>query len=347
MSAPNEALIRMHHESRRLYELKMKKLQARVFPSGCLPTLTEIYLNPLSTEVPIILPNMQLEYYLSNFTELSRLNFQARKYEPGVHHQTAIFHWQLDPQHSFSSYHSDIRLNVLLAHISLAIPSERAKLETSLQHFLRVFIVAWLNMAMRVPASHSWACKDFVGKYWRHSAKYDLIKFTKQPRLRIQALVRKLEACVPPAQHTSEDFWKLAKLQDPAALEKHGAAWAMQAIVYWENLGEKMDKKKRAADAAASLADGGLNVGIGSLGVGETVPAFLCEELFDQPLVKALLTPVPENIAVLDPEDPNREMSWMKQEDAEEFLKGLVERKQDMDSSELAAAFGEMSFLGA
>ncbi|KAI8931018.1 hypothetical protein NX059_012029 [Plenodomus lindquistii] len=236
-----EDLVRKHFEAKKMYDIKIAKLQPRIFPSGRLPTLNDIYLGTDSTYVPTVPDDMQLNYYFANFAELERLKFQAHKYEPGVHHQMAIFQWELDQQHSFSSAHGEIRLNVLLALLCLAIPTERAKLEQSLERFLRVFIVAWRDMAMRTPANNSWAYKEFVGKYWKHS-KYDLIKFTKQPRVRMSALVRQLEARVPPPQCNIEDFWETARLKSAAELEAHGAAWAMQAIVHREKMGETKDQ---------------------------------------------------------------------------------------------------------
>ncbi|KAF2846198.1 hypothetical protein T440DRAFT_406233 [Plenodomus tracheiphilus IPT5] len=344
MNSASGALVRKHFEAKRLYEIKMSRMQPRIFPSGRLPTLTEIYLNPLGTEVPTIPPWLQLDWYFTNFAELVRLGFQARKYEPGVQYQMAIFHWQLDQQHSFSSAHEEIRFNIVLAYIRLAMPTERAKMEEGLQRFLRVFVVAWLDMAMRVPAGQSWACKEFVGKYWKNSQKYDLIKFSKRPRQRISDLVRKLEAIVPPPQCSVDDFWEMARNKTPAELDAHGAAWAMQAIVHKEKMGKLEDKKRRDDDAVESLATGGFGTGFGNMGVGETIPHFLSEKLFNQPMVAALLTPVPEEINVLPREDPDREKSWMRQEDAESFLKGLLEGGQRVE--ELAESFNRKLFLG-
>ncbi|KAH9875777.1 hypothetical protein IAQ61_003241 [Plenodomus lingam] len=200
---------------------------------------------------------------------------------------------------------------------------------------------------MRIPAGQSWASKHFVGKIWKRSSRYDLIKFSKQPKKRMEDLVKKLESCVTKPECTAQEFWELAKLQDAATQKKHGACWAMQATIHREKMAGMTEKKERAGEAAAALADGGLTMGFGGLGFGDEVPNFLCEESFEQPLVKALLTPVPENIKVLRPEDPMKEMWWMSQEDAERFLTAVVEvveGRQQVD--ELAEALGGMSFLG-
>lgn len=150
-------------------------------------------------------------------------------------------------------------------------------------------------------------------------------------------MVKKLEECFPPQTCAVEDFWDCANGMPVQEYKAHGPAWAMQFIVYKEQQSRAVDKEVRDEEAEEALESGQFFSGFGNLGVDEQVPA-LSPQLFEQPLVQALLTDVHVGLGVQSKEVG---ICWMDPAKAIELLQGSVEGLEDVTE-----AIKRMSFLG-
>ncbi|KAF1848885.1 uncharacterized protein K460DRAFT_304465 [Cucurbitaria berberidis CBS 394.84] len=320
MSLTHDQLVALHVQAAQLLEFKLRKVPARVFPSGRKPTITDVYTNAESLQTPDIHPNLRLLFLFENYNKFAVAGFRARKKEQDLVVSMATFYWQMDQQHSLSYHHKEIRFNVLLAHIVLETPNSRAQMDPELLRFLQVFIHAWLESAMR-------------------SGKYDLIQWTKGTRDRMSKAVKALEASVPPQAFDVEDFWIRASSMPSDEYKKHGPAWAMQYVIYKEKEAKVIDKMERDYDAQESLKHGDFFAGFGKLGMGDAAPGYLSEQMFQQPLVKALLTEVHGGMVVQDPETVE---FWMDPSTAIDLVEGKVAGMDDINER-----IKGMSFLGA
>lgn len=127
-------------------------------------------------------------------------------------------------------------------------------------------------------------------------------------------------------------------------IKAHGPAWAMQYIIYLEKFGQAKSKEARADDAEESLVSGGFFAGFGNLGMDdETVPE-LTEAIFEQDLVKALLVDIVDDTVVLPREDGTKQKAWISEQDAEAYIRAVVEGHQGVE--DMVFAIQQMSFLG-
>lgn len=188
-----------------LLAIKLSKIPARVFPSGRKPTITDIYLRPDSVVNPEIHPNLQLPFIFANYAAFVASGFRARKKEQEMSVTMAIFYWQLDQKRSFSTWHKDVRYNVLLAHIVLQTPNARVYMDAELVRFLEGFIKAWLESARRLPHDMDEARNYWIARCWR-TGKYDLVSFGAKQARRMGMEVKKLAECVPEPQCAAEEF---------------------------------------------------------------------------------------------------------------------------------------------
>ncbi|KAI4638362.1 hypothetical protein J4E93_010162 [Alternaria ventricosa] len=336
MVLTNQQLLDLHNKAGHLLKHKLSKLKipSRVFPSGRLPTLRDIYENPDSLIVPTIPPNLQLDFVFANYNDFAAANFLARKNDQDIKVCMATWHWQISQTQSFSSWHKEVRFNVLLAHIVLNTPNARKFLAEKLIVFLEQFVGAWLETAMHIEYDGKEKRDYWIARLWRTS-QYDLVHWGKQARGRMGAAVKALEACVPPQEYATDDFWSVARQMPVEEYQKHGSAWAMQFIIYKEKKEKVVAKDLQNEHAQDQFSKGNFS-GFSNLSIDETVPSYLSEELFNQPLVKALLVDV-RNMQVQMPE---KFAGWMDPQKAIELIQDKMEGLEDVTEQ-----IKNMSFL--
>ncbi|KAH7383824.1 hypothetical protein BKA66DRAFT_511905 [Pyrenochaeta sp. MPI-SDFR-AT-0127] len=321
MSLTYDQLVQLHVKAKQLLERKLACIPARVFPSGRRPTIADIYERPEALINSTIHQNLQLLFVFENYNKFAMAGFRARKKEQELMVGMAIYYWNMDQQHSLSTHHKEVRFNVLLAHIMLETPNARANMDDELHRFLDTFIRAWLESAVRLDHSECLHKDYWIAKCWK-PGKYDLIRWTSHPRQRMSAAVKALESAIPPQPFNVEEFWSKASAQPAYAYEEHGRAWAMQYVIYKEKQAKAIDRYERGLDAQESLKSGDFTSGFGQLGMqDDSVPAYLSEELFRQPLVQALLTDVTEGMGVQNVET---NVPWMSPSEAIDLVEGKI-----------------------
>jgi hypothetical protein len=248
----------------------------------------------------------------------------------------AIWHWQISQTQSFSSWYKEIRFNVLLAHIVLNTPNARKFLEEKLVIFLEQFVAAWIETAMHIEYDGKERRDYWIARLWRTS-QYDLVHWGRQARNRMADAVKALAECVPPQKYDIGEFWNVAHQMSADEYKEHGSAWALQFIIYKEKKEKAVAKEIENEHVEGQLANG-VFMGFNNLSIDETVPHYLSEELFNQPLVKALLTEV-RNMELQLPEN---HPGWIDPQKAIELIQNKVEGLEDVTER-----IKNMSFLMA
>ncbi|CAA9962466.1 hypothetical protein PTMSG1_05840 [Pyrenophora teres f. maculata] len=346
MIVTRDQLVALHQKAVLHLEIKLKKIPACAFPSGRKPTLAEIYLRS-ETMCNTMMPfNIELDYIFKNYNEFARANFQARKRDQYHFVSAAIFYWSMDPAHSFSINYDQTRYNVLLAHLVLEDPKARDQLAPALVNFLKGFIYAWLEQAMRVDYMEGEARDNWL-KMWKQG-EYDLIIWNRRQLKRIYTAIKALKAKVEEPPFNVDQYWDKAREQPVEEFRKHGANWAMQYIVYKTQLSKDAAAKAQAQEVEYALEEGTFVDDFSTLAMdmGDGAPAYLSEELFNQDLVKSLLKDVdegvtperPQGVNVLPPEGLGQ--CWMDPEQAMALLEGRVSGHEDITEQ-----LSRMSFL--
>jgi hypothetical protein len=102
---------------------------------------------------PEIHYNLPLAFIFANYNDITSTGFRARKLEQMMNITMAIFYWQMDKQHSYSTQYRDIRFNVLLATLELSVPNAEAKFnkekKEDIYRFLDLFLKGWMDAALR------------------------------------------------------------------------------------------------------------------------------------------------------------------------------------------------------
>jgi hypothetical protein len=128
---------------------------------------------------------------------------------------------------------------------------------------------------------------------------------------------------------------------------KHGQVWAVQFILYMvrferrEFLAERHD----LADPETNKGADCLSDCMGNMSVGDGPPPGVALEMFEQPLVQDLMTPIDEDVVPLakEPKEPKEKLVWwMRPSDAVHLLEGEhVKAFRSMEDS-----LAQMSLLG-
>jgi hypothetical protein len=128
-----------------------------------------------------------------------------------------------------------VRWNVLLAILALNGP-EAANLPDDVKLFLTRFLQAWERTVDR----EDWTATDdarfdFISTVWKHDSSFDLIYWNnKDQKTSIKASIERLAQAMPPKRWDADEFLDHIKNQPEADFKKHGAAWALQYLVYME-----------------------------------------------------------------------------------------------------------------
>jgi hypothetical protein len=318
MALTKSELLELHNKAVNNLKIKVGCIPARAFTSGRKPTIRDIYERPASIANPEIHPNLQLDFVFSHYNEIAAAGFRARKLGQDNALTMAIFYWQMDLQHSLSTFHKEIRFNLVLAHIFMFKPSAKDEMEPQLYRFLEYFLMAWLDFAMRIDHSEDPARDYFIVKVWKTS-KYDFVHWPSKALDRMRRSIRALEAKLPACSHTAEEFWAKAGEMPVEEWKKHGTAWAMQYVVLLESKNKGYTADVQASAAVASLQTGDFASSFSGLGMADGPPEYLCEELFQQDLVQALLVDI-EDVEVQAREEFT---SWMNSSKAIDLIEGV------------------------
>ncbi|KAH7093587.1 hypothetical protein FB567DRAFT_610119 [Paraphoma chrysanthemicola] len=330
----NDELAQHHYELARLLEIKIKKIPKRAFRGARgKPTIIDIYKDTGALYMPQYHENCQLLNVFESYNDILASNFTARKKEQNMFTTMTIWLWQMDRNHSFSTRSDNIRRNLLLMILKLNTPGEQDRMvregETQLRTFMTRFVSSWISYIDRNEWDHNTPGEEdvrqsFLTWTWQNG-QYDLIQWKNTPAKRMDAAIKALKRLVPPQRFSVEDFWIHARQQPAAEFEQHGAAWALQYLVYMENEEKQTEKDERREAAEAPVETDDLADDLASMAMGNgppPPPAWLSEEVLQRPLVRALATPIQE---VVQPLQKEFLPFWMSTAASVEYMEKSVE----------------------
>ncbi|KAH7082706.1 hypothetical protein BKA63DRAFT_583761 [Paraphoma chrysanthemicola] len=347
MSLTNDELAQHHYELARLLEIKIKHIPRRAIFAERKPTIIDIYKDADALRMPQYHENCQLLNVFESYNEILASKFTARKKEQNMFTTMTIRLWQMDRRHSFSTRHEDIRRNLLLMILKLNTPGEQDRMvregETQLRTFMTRFVKSWVCYIDRDDWDYDTLGEDdvrqsFLAWTWQNGP-YDLIQWRNASAKRMDAAIKALKRLVPPQRFPVEDFWKHARQQPAAEFEKHGAAWALQHLIYMESEEKQTEKDERREAAEAVPEPDDLADDLASIVMGNgppPPPSWLSEEVLRRPLVRALATPIQE---ALQPLQKEVLPFWMSTADSVAYMEKSVEM------ASLTGLFEGMSFL--
>ena len=210
-----------------------------------------------------------------------------------------------------------MRFNILLAHLVILKSGAKQEADPEKYKFLDYFIGAYMESALRaqyVPGEH--AQENFVA-VWLCSP-YDFVRWSSHAKNRMGKAVWQLKDKLPECPYSAAEFWDMVVAQLPEEYKKHGRTWAMQCIVLMEKESKARAAQAQAEAAAESLQSGDLMNNFAGIGLEDGPPDYLCEELFEQPLVKALLV----NVEEVEKMDKEFNTPWMDPSKAIELMEG-------------------------
>jgi hypothetical protein len=303
-----------------MLEHKLKKIPARAFFTCRKPTIQDIYDDSTGLKNPQYPPECQIGAVFRIWDKFVAARFAARKHDQDEPTTLSIWFWMMDTRHSLSTRHPMVRWNVLPAILVLNGP-EAANLPNDLKLFLTRFFQAWERTVNR----EDWAATDdarfdFISKVWKHDSSFHYIYWNnKDQKTSIKAAIERLAQAMPPKRWDADEFLEHIKDQPEADFEKHGAAWALQYLVYMEDEESwaLMLDKQQAADPDEVME------GLKDMGMKDIMgpPDWIDEETFDQPLVRDLMTPISGQVVVLEREIHR---AWMSPAAAMHILEGFV-----------------------
>ncbi|KAI4679970.1 uncharacterized protein J4E88_005860 [Alternaria novae-zelandiae] len=332
MALTKDQTLELHRKATRLLEIKLARVPRRIFASGSRPTIHEYYTKAPTIYVPSIPEQYQLEYLLANYNAVLAADFKAIK-TPGVDIDAvkAIWYWQIDKSHSFSRYHTVVRYNILTAVVVGASKDLGAYCPGSAQQFIHAFVLAWKEA---VSQSTSFTEREAFLKLWPEG-DHDVMRWRSWQLVAMRRAVAQMMEKVPELPFPASEFWDKVQQQPDVEWKKHGHAWAAQWIKHVSEESE-LAANQKAGDAEME----GVEAGLCGLGM-EDAPGYLCEELFEQPHVRALLLDIEEPDPELPKERWDMRAMWMDPSAAIAFMKGVSSTAVD----ELDTALQNMSFM--
>ncbi|KAH7093649.1 hypothetical protein FB567DRAFT_544981 [Paraphoma chrysanthemicola] len=313
-----DELVQRHQQAVAQLERKLRHIPPRVFPSGTKPTISDIYAHPKGIVIADIHPFLQLITIFRMYNDFAAAGFRARKKEQDINVTMGIFYWQMDENHSLTHAHSRIRWNILLALIALETPGARAQMDKVLEDFLNGFVMSWQETVLRVPHALQRYRQYWTARIWKPS-KFDFVRWNKGQGKRMRAAMQALESIIPPQTFPASDFWERAAQLGEEEFKKYGNAWAVQYLLYVGQEARQAALEGRRDAAEALLTGDSLMEGFGDLGMDDTAPAYLSEEHFETPMVKALMVEI-----TADEVRPTHEETeqWMDPSKAISLLEG-------------------------
>jgi hypothetical protein len=253
-------LLDMHAHAMSNLERKLALIPARTFPFGRKPTISDVYANnEAALTVPSIPRDFQLQFFFMHYATMASSSFTVSKSSNWEPINFALWYWNVDQSHSFSSIHRQVRYNILMACIVRASPALSANLPASALTFADALVNAWLWAVTR--QSDCSKQEQFLD-IWSNGP-HDLMFFGRKVRDRMESAVRQLGAYVPKIEAPGGDgvgFWDGLEATDPSRLSTFGPAWAMAWIVQMEQTGRHIEGLDREAQVDKALAEGGFEV---------------------------------------------------------------------------------------
>ena len=177
-------LEQMHIKAQQYLEVKVSRVPKRVLPQQDIFT---IYHNP--PYLKNIPPDLQLPFLFLKYDDFKQANFQARRKANQDYNITrAIFYYEMDPYHSFTRRHKQVRYNLILIVLTFAAPNTYDYIPVpdtdegihQLATFRTSFLWAWAE-SLRSKGDFQYR-EEFL---WRWATgPFDLINFTSSLRRR-------------------------------------------------------------------------------------------------------------------------------------------------------------------
>jgi hypothetical protein len=155
---------------------------------------------------------------------------------------------------------------------------------------------------------------------------------------RIRVAVENLTKAMPPQPFPTAGFWRYSNRQPKQAFVNHGAAWAMQYLLYMEQEEQDAIRAGRHHDADDAFESAAIVTTMQDMGVSGKMPAWVTEETFELPLVRDLMTPIDENVRAKKRE---RVPFWMLALAAVDLLERLA-----LTTDQIAASMEGMLLTG-
>ncbi|KAF2786502.1 hypothetical protein K505DRAFT_398840 [Melanomma pulvis-pyrius CBS 109.77] len=313
-----QELLALHERAQRNLEFKLLKVPMRVLVKR--PTIQDIYKETQYTYLQDVPEAYQLPFFFSNYQDILESKFTARKVHQRDEITKAIWFYQLDNRHSFSHHHMQIRLNILLMIIVAAAPRPFLYCDPASHAWREDFLMAWESSVER-QQDPSFFEERFV-THWRRS-EWEFVFFTKHQLDKIRVYLRKtMCAGIPKLPFEIPDYrlrgYELGYDQHC----KNGLGWAFQWLMHWYNK-DRLHEEVEAAEALRHTAKGVDEMDVdmdADMDVDEDVP--LSRELFEKPIVRALLEDVVDDGTIVADEDEARYKPWMDWKVAMNLLTG-------------------------
>lgn len=120
-----------------------------------------------------------------------------------------MWHYAIDPAHSFSPYYKQVRWNVIMMAYVLALENYHESYDEDALHLIRGFVSAWIENMLYWDAqdAEEYAARDSFIKIWKN-CPYDLMTFNNAQAHRISKLINHIiDQCISPEdrQKVGED----------------------------------------------------------------------------------------------------------------------------------------------
>ncbi|KAF1917673.1 hypothetical protein BDU57DRAFT_571274 [Ampelomyces quisqualis] len=319
MSEDDHTIAEMHENAVVMLEKKLKKIPVQAFYAGRKPTIFDLYKGTSIFNTRYNHEECQLEDIFRKYNLFTPSNFKARKKEQEMHVTMMIWYWQMDPCHSFSTRHRVVRWNLLLAIMHLTASNPWEELGVARYNFLDTFVAAW----RKTVSYEEWddTQEDVRDKFsawnWKEG-ELDLVQWCGKQRKRIESALKTLQDQIPPQNFDIDEFWAHVKKQSKADLKEHGAAWCMQYLLRLEQLERDCEVEERREDADDTY-DEDFEDAFADMEMDDGPPSWLSKEDFDQPIIRALMVPIKEDVEVKEKE---KLRYWMNPSEALKMLEG-------------------------
>lgn len=318
MPLSHQDLIALHAKVTEQLIQKLTKVPPRMWLANCKPTIKDIYNDTEYVHSYCVPDEYQIWYIFEHFEQFVAQDFQVRKREGDINVNMAIWYWQMDVHHSFSSVHWTSRYNIIMAYVVAA----SGLLDTFEDESLQTFITA-LHDAFHESVTKQMCSKDkqrFLS-IWA-AGEHDYIYWGKKGRTEMYLAIQALEQAAPvqpfDRESNMDNFWNRLQCEKPRDKRNYGARWAVHYVMYLEHKGKVIEQKDEYDEVEWELTNDLLvkKFASASLEAGEAAAA---EEVFASPRIQALLSDPPE--ATKRPNNTKKEEMWMSPDDALAILR--------------------------
>ncbi|KAF2008086.1 hypothetical protein P154DRAFT_584640 [Amniculicola lignicola CBS 123094] len=237
----------LHEHAEALFTEKMSHLKNFIFPLKNKPTLYDLYTNEKKFELPEIPSDIQMDFYFSNFPYIVNMWSKTAVQDSSqpIELSRVIWHYALDPNHSFHDFWQGTRLNLILMSVFyLAREYEDPNGwfgENTPEHFkfATECLQAWLSFKRPQIGHVDW--RDEFIDFWK-TAGCDMTVFKSSQKTKLEKGMQHLKAAIFP-HHLSGDVEELMG-SDAITNEDFSKYGPALALKWYITHGKRMDEDK-------------------------------------------------------------------------------------------------------